>query len=892
MKLTGSQRGSSPARPMVRRLRALFPLVLAVLLFVLGLIAMRHLLHGTDPREIFLMARATPWRTLLWAILATCGGYVALVLYDRIALSYLERPVPLRGVILGGFLGYAIGNTVGVSVVSGGAVRYRVYSAFGLSALEVAALSTFVAVATGVGVTAVGLFFLAIDPTALGRLVPLPPQTVRWLALAVILVSVVVSGTLALRRSSITLRGIEISAPRVSILSAQALTTFVDTSFAALALWVLLPAGAPHFVTFLPIFAVAMMAGVVSHVPGGIGVFESVILAAMPPDLPLADVAAALLMFRGIYYLLPFALAVILLALNEARLAGGLVSRILGDVPAPLRPVFDGLRGLIPMLVGTVSLALGGYMMLAALMPAVRPPAIDTKDLFGAILLEGGAALSAMIGVLLLLLSQGLVRRISGSFWLLEAGLIAGVVASLLNDLDLESSALLLVVALVLWPFRREFHRTAKLTRGVLSPIWFALVLGIVLSCVAFFLLMHQSTPWSGALWTEFTVRSGTPRALRAGLLATALLLLGLVWIALQPVRARTVPPDAAALQKARVIVAAQDRPEACLALAGDKALFMSEADDAFIAYAVQGKSWIAQGDPVGPAERVRNLVWEFVDAARAGNCRPAFYSVSDRYLGVLVEIGFALHKLGEEAVVPLPQFSLAGARFKSMRSAYNKALKSGLVLKVHQPPHAAALLADLKVVSDAWLSGKSGSEKGFSVGRFEKAFLNEGPIATVRRDGRLLAFATLQQPGQGPHLAVDLMRYLPEEARGMMEFLFLGLIEHYRDVGAQTLSLGVAPLAGIEVRSGSRLWSRIGAMVFRHGGAFYNFQGLRAFKEKFQPEWQPRFLAVAGGASPLLVLKDAAVLIAGGVQGLAPRKGRGPKERRLGADGVKELRE
>ena len=225
--------------------------------------------------------------------------------------------------------------------------------------------------------------------------------------------------------------------------------------------------------------------------------------------------------------------------------------------------------------------------------------------------------------------------------------------------------------------------------------------------------------------------------------------------------------------------------------------------------------------------------------------------------------------------MIPLRTFSLAGTRFKSMRSAHNKALKSGLDLQVLQPPHTPDLMADLRTVSNGWLACKSGAEKGFSVGRFTESFLAEGPIATVRRDGRLLAFATLLSPGDGTHLAVDLMRYLPDASNGMMEFLFLGLIEHYRDAGAETLSLGVAPLAGLQVRPGSRLWSRIGSMVFRHGGAFYNFEGLRSFKEKFHPDWQPRFLAVAGGASPLMVLKDAAVLIAGGVQGLSPRKGR-----------------
>jgi len=91
----------------------------------------------------------------------------------------------------------------------------------------------------------------------------------------------------------------------------------------------------------------------------------------------------------------------------------------------------------------------------------------------------------------------------------------------------------------------------------------------------------------------------------------------------------------------------------------------------------------------------------------------------------------------------------------------------------------------------------------------------------------------------------------------------------YYRDDGAEEFSLGMAPLAGIEVRKGVRLWNRFGALIFRHGGAFYNFVGLRAFKQKFQPDWRPRFVAVPPGVSPLIAMTDVALLIAGGARGM-----------------------
>jgi len=845
------------------------PAAIGLGLFALGIFALYHLLKPVNAADVIAQARATPWLTLAMALGATTLSYVALIGYDWSALHYLGKKVPLHIVAVGGFLGYSFGNTVGVSIVSGGVVRYRIYSAFGLNAFEVASVSTFVAVAFGVGITVIGLAALAIHPYALEGVIPFSPATLRlWAATgAVGLISLLT--WLSISGKTLHLRGFEVSAPGPGILLGQFGFTLADTALAALTLYVLMPEGSPDFITFLALFATAAMAGVLSHVPGGVGVFETVIIAAMPAGVPLDQVTAALLLYRIIYYLVPFALALMLVALNEARLAGGAVTRLLGEVPESLRPVMHSAISAAPALTGLVAFGLGTYLLLMALMPSAIPGQIDPNDLLAAILLEGGAILSAVLGVLLLILSQGLARRISGAFWLTQVALFAGALASVMNGLDIESALLLGGAVVVLWPFRREFYRSAKLTRGILSPGWFTLVASIALAAATFFFFMHEATPYASSLWTEFSGDANTPRALRAGLIASALLMFVMVYLAIQPARTRTRVPDTAALSKAADIVAVQNGPEACLALSGDKALFFSDAGDAFIMYAIQGKSWIAYTDPVGAPEAFESLAWAFFEEAYDSAARPVFYEVTEQHLPLWIEIGFSLHKIGEEAVVSLPDFSLAGRSFKKMRAAHNKALKEGWSLDVLQAPHDAALIASLRNISDAWLGDKTGHEKGFSVGRFDPDYLDRFPIALVRREGRVLAFANVMQTGDGARVSVDLMRYLPEAASGMMEFLFVELMQHYRDLGAAEFSLGMAPLAGLEVRKGARLWNRFGVLLFRHGGAFYNFEGLRAFKQKFHPIWQPRYVAVPPGVSPLIVLKDAALLIAGGARGI-----------------------
>ena len=862
--MTVETKPEGDAGPKAARWRRLVPVVLGLGLFALGVVALYHLLRPVRAADVIAQLRATRWSVLATAFGATALGYVALIGYDWSALRYLGKKVPLRVIAVGGFLGYSFGNTIGISIVSGGAVRYRVYSAFGLSAFEVASVSAFVALAFGLGMTVIGLAALAVHPHALAGVVALSPGLLRLVAGLGATGLLALLSWLAFTGKTLRIRQFELSAPSPGILFGQLAFTLADTVMAALTLYVLLPAGAPDFITFVALFAAAAMAGVLSHVPGGVGVFEAVVIAAMPADVPLDQIAAALLLYRIIYYLVPFALALAVVALNEARFAGGWAARLFGEVPEALRPVLKSATSSAPALSGLVAFGLGAYLILMAMIPSVMPGEIDPNDLLAAILLEGGTLLSAALGVFLLILSQGLARRISGAFWLTEIALIAGAVAALLNHLDIESALLLIGTAIVLWPLRREFYRSAKLTKGILGPGWLLLVAGIAISAAALFFFMHQATPLTTSLWTEFSGTANTPRALRAGLLASALMFFATIYLAMQPARGHTRPPDRAALDKAARIIAQQDNPEACLALSGDKSLFFNDSEDAFIMYAIQGKSWVAYGDPVGPRASVAPLAWAFFEEAYDASSRPVFYEVGEQNLPLWLEMGFSLNKIGEEAVVHLPDFSLSGRKFKKMRAAHNKALKEGLEFAVLTPPHAPELMQTLRRISDAWLDGKTGQEKGFSVGRFAPEYLDRFPLAVTRRDGRIVAFANVMAPGDGRHVSIDLMRYLPEEASGIMEFLFIELMLHYRDRGAREFSLGMAPLAGIEARKGARLWHRFGALVFRHGSAFYNFEGLRAFKQKFQPEWRPRFVATPGGVSPLVALKDVAILIAG----------------------------
>lgn len=855
-------------------LRHAVPILLGVALFGLGIYALSHLMQSVKPAAVIAQIRAVPMHVLAMAGLATAVAYGALIGYDALALQFIGKPLPKRAVFLGGFLGYAFGNTIGISVISGGAVRYRIYSAYGLDALGVATVSTYVAAALGTGLTLVGLAALGVSPEIAGPIIHLPLGWIRAGSFGLLAVAAGGIAYLSITDRRITLRGFDLHLPSPKSLLAQLGITLVDIIATAFALWVLMPQGTPDFGSFIAIYAIATMIGIATHVPGGIGVFETVVIAALPPSVAVSDAAAALVLFRIIYYLVPFGLGFVIVSLNEVRLAGGGLGRLIARLPGPSagvnRPALEALHGAAPSLAALLTFCLGVYLLMVSLIPSVRNEAVSEGDFVAALLLEGGTLLSAMIGAVLLVLARGLARRIKDAFALTLAALAMGAIAALLNGMDWQTVLVLLGGAVVLVPFAKGFPRQAKLTEGVFGPAWFALIVSVVIAGAAFFFFLHRATPYSNDLWVEIAHGANTPRALRAGVLASMMLLVFGVVVALRPRHGKpTIAHQDDAVRRVAAILKSAGTPQGCLALSGDKHFIFSDGGESFLMYGVQGGRWIAFGDPVGAAKDFPDLFWGFIDLARRMNGQPMFYEVGAATLGSFVEMGFALHKIGEEAVVRLPEFSLAGANFKSMRAAHNKRQRDGLVMEIVTPPHSETLIAELRAISDQWLGDKAGREKSFSVGRFETEYLNHFPIALVRREGRVLAFANLLAPGNGARVAIDLMRYLPEEASGMMEFLFLSLIEHYQAEGAMEFSLGVAPLSGLSTRSMERIWRRFGRFIYRHGGAFYNFEGLRAFKQKFRPEWQPRYVALPPNASPMRAMADVALLIAGGARGL-----------------------
>ena len=315
---------------------------------------------------------------------------------------------------------------------------------------------------------------------------------------------------------------------------------------------------------------------------------------------------------------------------------------------------------------------------------------------------------------------------------------------------------------------------------------------------------------------------------------------------------------------------------------AGDKALFWpappraetGEAQDAaegFIAYRTFGRFLITYSDPVCPAGQERQILAAFLEEAAGRDHDVILYQISPALLPAAHDFGFTFFKLGEEGIVDLARFDLKGNKAKKWRHAINRVEKSGGRFEIVQGEALRALLPEMRRVSDAWLQRKHGAEKGFSIGRFDEEYLGRFPCAVARdAAGRIVGFANILEGNPGGEISVDLMRYLPgDDGQGVLEdvieYLFIQIMLHGKERGFTRFNLGMAPLSSVGELRWARPFERLAHLFFRHGEHWFNFQGLRRFKEKFEPEWEPRYMAYPRPWDWPVAVTSTAVLIAGG---------------------------
>jgi len=515
---------------------------------------------------------------------------------------------------------------------------------------------------------------------------------------------------------------------------------------------------------------------------------------------------------------------------------------------------------------------MGAVNLLSAVRPAMMNRLALIRDAIPLEVRVGSRLTTALAGFALFLLAGGLWRRKRTAWLLTGLLLIVSVAAHLLKGLDVDEAGMATGLVLLLILLRKSFYAYSdppSLRQGVIvlfSAFGFTLAYGVA-GFILTGLRSHHPVAFMDALRHTlvmlFTFYDPSPQlatgfghyfAISIYVVGTATLGFALFML-IRPVLMRH-PATADERKRAAEIVATQGRTTtARLALFEDKRYYFTPGGSV-IAYAVRGRGALALGDPIGPPEDTAAAIASFRTLCARNDWQPSFLYIPEESRELYQVAGFATLCIGNEAIIPLASFTLEGSQNKALRNAYNKLVRLGYTTRLYHPPLDENLLRELRPISDAWLSSHHGGEKYFFIGWFDNDYICSSPVMVVSApDGQIIAFANLISAYQKQEITIDLMRHKHGMENGSMEFLFVSLLQWAKEQGYDTLSLGATTIFGKGRQPGDPHITRVLYLIAAMVNRIYRFKGLHAFKEKFHPHWEARYLAYPGTATLPLIL-------------------------------------
>jgi len=470
--------------------------------------------------------------------------------------------------------------------------------------------------------------------------------------------------------------------------------------------------------------------------------------------------------------------------------------------------------------------------------------------------------LTVVVGFLLIMLSYGLARGKKHA-WCVTVVLL--VFSSLLHVLR-SGSVLATVVALLLTLL---LGTLASFFRAKSDPpsVWrgyIALSLGLGLGVVTlytiggFLALYDQFAPFIDRFGLEDVIVRILTHAHMQGIahatpaffferalpvLCVSAVLYGMVQL-LRPVAA-VLLPDRENYRRATELVRFYGKNSiSYFALDSDKSYFFSQSGKAVISYVLEGSTAVVAGDPIGPESEMESTLKQFIAFCNEQDWTIVFWQVRSELVDLYRSASLHLLKIGEDAVVGAQNFTLKGGAMANVRSSAKRAEKDGLrVVFYSGPVNDPCQLLQMEQISRSWLAAKGGSEMGFSMGHFDPQSDTE-QITAVAIDAaeKVHAFVTFV-PIYGRHgWGLDLMRRAQQPAPGTMELLLARSLEYMKSLGAERVSLGLAPLSNTNAEDETFLGSSIDFLTGRFGNPAKN-RSLFNFKKKFQPTWESRYL-------------------------------------------------
>ncbi|WP_416197091.1 MAG: Phosphatidylglycerol lysyltransferase [Sporanaerobacter sp.] len=786
--------------------------------------------------------------TVILIFLGGLGAITFLTLYDFVGNKYFHFEIPFFKVFKIGWISGSINNFIGLGGLVGAGLRTFLYEKEGVDTKNAVRINIYIILSSITGLSVLILlgflkfydFSLLLSKNKLYLAVLL--GFILYLPLYFFIDRIPILKKKFFEDTELVSNRFKIMMIGASILDwAMATLFFCET--------IMIFSKGLTFRKIIPVYLVSITLGIISFLPSGLGSFDvSAFIGLKLIGATSENALAGILVYRLFYYVVPWVLSMILF-----------LSKLIKEkTKTKTKTKKENQITKLTIEFNTKALAVlvffaGIILILSAAIPALVERYKIISNILSVPVLRFSKITSMAIGIMLIILSKGIFDKVKSAYNLTAALLILGSILTFIKGLDFEEALLLIIIYLLLFSSKDNFYREAapiKLKNIILLLIITA-IMSILYATISYSILGH---------FKHIKIRSKKEVFAEAGMVFFMIWAFVGVFLFSKVRKTKFKYPDNEDIKELEEFLDKNNgNIMTHLLFLRDKYFYYTKDKRMLIPFATIGDKLVVLGEPIGERDFLKEAIYEFREFADKYAMIPVFYEISDENFSIYHDYGYDFFKLGEEAIINLNEFNLSGKKKKDLRLAKNKVESGELQFEIVNPPFEETFFEEIKEISDEWLGNRK--ERGYSMGWFDRDYLSRTPIAIMKREGKIIAFANLMPLYDNESISIDLMRYRNDIPSGTMDALFIELMEWAKSEGYSRFNFGMAPLSNVGVVPYSRNVEKLVRDLYQYGNKIYSFNGLRKYKEKFQPKWESRYLAYPKGSAVTIVLLQIAIL-------------------------------
>lgn len=826
-----------------------------ITIFIIALLFLEKQLKEYNFNEILNHIDSIDIKIVLFSLFLVILNHLILTLYDFLAFKHFKIKLEHRNIFITSFISFVFGNNIGFSGFSSSAIRMRMYSYWKIPLSNILEIIIFSLISFWVGLIAtVGIIFSFFPQKGIEALETSKLQLIGWGFLSISIIYLFISYYYKL---SFSIKGKRFYFPSFKIAFFQILISMIDWIIVGASFYILLPNFSEiNFIKFLFIFMLALLSGLMSNIPGGLGVFETVLLSGLSEYHSTNILLGTIFLFRLLFYIIPLIFATVFYTLFELIHIKELMKEI-------IKFIKELSTNLIHSFISILFFICGFFIF------------YDNNDnIFYKLnlkipeyLLYLSYYIERITGLFMILVSLGLRKRLVNAYKFQIFIVLLGTIFSSINGINSEKLIIYFILLITLLKSKEYFYIKAMSNKKFYFEMWISIFLLSLISTTWIVVFSNKNLYHNQLIHWYLNINFQLPGYLKF------LFFISILGLFFSLLKVTTISkysisnPPKEQLEKVMEILKYSNNPYSNLALLGDKYFYFNEDNDTFIMYSIIGRYWISYSDPVGNETKYEKVINEFFEFSNKCGGKPIFYQINSKNFQLYLDLGMNLIKIGEEAEIELKNFSLEGKKRAKLRYIKNKFDKNGFIFEIIDKDNVFTIIDDLKIISDKWLSNKNVGEKKFSLGYFNEEYLKNFSIAIVKKNNKIIAFANIFKLESKKSICIDMMRYIPNEIDHVMEYLFINLIIWSKENYYQSYNLGMAPLSGIQYNKYTSIWNKVGYLLFNYGESIYNFKGIKSFKNQFNPNWEPKYIALQNYHELPQIMFSTSTLISGGIR-------------------------